>query len=233
MTALRLSSHAAERYRLELETNRYVPLQNVRLLAVERCMAEICNYANRPFAFIFRYVRRRPVCHAIILGAVLAAVTCSVSTQYGIKYLVDVLSGHDSAGVWVAFAVLGSLIAADNLLWRLASWIANYTFVNVTGDLRRDLFLYLIGHSPGFFVECLPGTLTSRVTATSNAVFTSENMFVWNLLPPCIATIVTIVLVGTINVPMAAGLALVAGVMVIIMFRLAAAGRPLHHEFRR
>jgi len=231
MTALRLSSHAAERYRLELETNRYVPLQNVRLLAVERCMAEICNYANRPFAFIFRYVRRRPVCHAIILGAVLAAVTCSVSTQYGIKYLVDVLSGHDSAGVWVAFAVLGSLIAADNLLWRLASWIANNAFVNVTGDLRRDLFLHLIGHSPGFFVERLPGTLTSRVTATSNAVFTSENMFVWNLLPPCIATIVTIVLVGTINVPMAAGLALVAGVMVIIMFRLAAAGRPLHHDF--
>jgi hypothetical protein len=33
-----------------------------------------------------------------------------------------------------------TLIAADNLLWRVASWIASYTFVAVTGDLRRDLF---------------------------------------------------------------------------------------------
>ena len=194
-------------------------------------MADLCQYANRPFAFIFRYIKRRPLTHAIILGAVLAAVTCSVGTQYGIKYLVDVLSRHDRAGVWVAFAVLGSLIAADNLLWRVASWIANYVFVGVTGDLRRDLFRHLMGHSPGYFADRLPGTLTSRVTATSNAVFTGENMFVWNVLPPCAATVAAIALVCTISLPMAAGLAVVAGVMVVIMFRLAAAGRPLHHDF--
>ena len=31
--------------------------------------------------------------------------------------------------------------------------------------------------------------LTSRVTATSNAVFTLENMFIWNVLPPCAAMV--------------------------------------------
>jgi ATP-binding cassette subfamily B protein len=62
-------------------------------------------------------------------------------------------------------------------------------------------------------------------------VFTSENMIVWNVLPPCIATVAAIALVGTINLPMAAGLALVVGGLVVIMFRLAAAGRPLHHDF--
>ena len=36
----------------------------------------------------------------------------------------------------------------------------------------------------------MPGTLTSRITATSNAVFTLQNMFVWNVLPPCVATLV-------------------------------------------
>jgi ATP-binding cassette subfamily B protein len=75
--------------------------------------------------------------------------------------------------------------------------------------------------------------LTSRVTATSNAVFTAENMFVWNVLPPCAATVAAIALVRTISLPMAAGLALIAGIMVAIMFRLAAAGRPLHHDFAR
>ena len=84
-------------------------------------MADLCNYAGHPLAFIFRYVRLRPVSHVVIIIAVLAAVACSVGTQYGVKYIVDVLSNQNDAGVWVAFGVLGSLIAADNLLWRLAS----------------------------------------------------------------------------------------------------------------
>ncbi len=194
-------------------------------------MAELCEYASRPLAFILRYVRRRPLSHAFILAAVLGAVACSVGTQYGVKFLVDTLSHGANSGVWTAFVLLGSLIAADNLLWRLASWIGNFTFVAVTGDIRRDLFRHLTGHSPGYFAERLPGTLTSRVTATSNAIFTGENMFVWNVLPPCAATVAAIALVRTVSLPMAAGLALVAGIMVCIMFHLAAAGRPLHHDF--
>ncbi|HEV2978452.1 MAG TPA: ABC transporter ATP-binding protein [Casimicrobiaceae bacterium] len=196
-------------------------------------MADLCGYASRPLAFIFRYVRLRPFSHAIILAAVLSAVACSVSTQYGVKHLVDVLSNGVNAGVWTAFLLLGSLIAADNLLWRVAAWTSNFAFVGVTGDLRRDLFRHLTGHSPGYFADRLPGMLTSRVTATSNAVFTAENMFVWNVLPPCAATVAAIALVRTISLPMAAGLALIAGIMVTIMFRLAAAGRPLHHDFAR
>jgi ATP-binding cassette, subfamily B, bacterial len=73
--------------------------------------------------------------------------------------------------------------------------------------------------------------LTSRITATSNAVFTVENMFVWNVLPPCIATIAAIALIGTVSLPMSAGLIVVAGAMVIAMFHLAARGKPLHDEF--
>ena len=194
-------------------------------------MADLCDYAGRPLAFILRYVRRRPVAHTAILTAVLTAVACSVGTQYGVKFLVDVLSNHNGAGAWIAFGLLGSLIAADNLLWRLAGWIANFAFVGVTGDLRRDLFRHLTGHSQSYFAERMPGTLTSRVTATSNAVFTGENMFVWNVLPPCAATVAAIALVFTVSLPMALGLSLVAGVMVVIMFRLAASGRPLHHDF--
>ena len=60
--------------------------------------------------------------------------------------------------------------------------------------------------------------LTSRITATSNAVFTVENMFVWNVLPPCIATISAILLIGTVSLAMSAGLLVIAGVMVMAMF---------------
>jgi len=196
-------------------------------------MELLCAYANRPVAFFLRYVRLRPVSHALILTAVLAAVICSVSTQYGVKFLVDTLSGRGGGAenIWTAFALLLSLIAADNLLWRVASWIASFTFVAVTGDLRSDLFRHLTGHAPSYFTERLPGMLTSRITATSNAVFTVENMFVWNVLPPCVATAGAIVFVTTVSWQMAAGLTLIAAILVLAMFRLAAAGRPLHHDF--
>jgi len=195
-------------------------------------MNDFCGYADHPLAFMFRYIRLRPGSHLLILLAVLSAVACSVSTQYGVKVLVDTLSGKlGSPNVWIAFLLLVSLISADNLLWRLASWVANSTFVGVTGDLRRDLFRHLTGHSPSYFADRLPGMLSSRVTATSNAVFTVENMFMWNVLPPCAATVAAIAFVQTISTAMAAGLALVGGIMAALMFRLAAAGRPLHHEF--
>jgi ATP-binding cassette subfamily B protein len=196
-------------------------------------MDNLSGYANRPLPFVLRYLRQRLASHVVIVTAVVAAVACSVGTQYGVKYLVDGLSaGPARAGsVWLAFVFLMSLIAADNFLWRIASWTASFTFVGVTGDLRRDIFRHLTGHAPSYFSDRLPGMLTSRITATSNAVFTVENMFVWNVLPPCIATVAAIALIGTVSLPMSAGLIVIAGGMVIAMFHLAAAGKPLHDDF--
>jgi ATP-binding cassette subfamily B protein len=196
-------------------------------------MDNLSVYANRPLAFVLRYLRKRLASHFVILTAVVAAVACSVGTQYGVKYLVDGLSAGPvrSGIVWLAFVFLMSLIAADNFLWRIAGWTASFTFVGVTGDLRRDIFRHLTGHSPGYFSDRLPGMLTSRITATSNAVFTIENMFVWNVLPPCIATFAAIALIGTVSLPMSAGMIVIAGAMVIAMFHLAAKGRPLHDDF--
>ena len=196
-------------------------------------MDNLSGYVRRPFPFVLRYLRRRRAAHVVIVSAVAAAVACSVGTQYGVKNLVDSLTAGSSQAnsVWLAFGFLMSLIAADNLLWRVASWTASFTFVGVTGDLRRDMFRHLTGHAPSYFSDRLPGMLTSRITATSNAVFTVENMFVWNVLPPCIATVSAILLIGTVSLAMSAGLIVIAGIMLMAMFRLAAAGKPLHDDF--
>jgi ATP-binding cassette subfamily B protein len=196
-------------------------------------MDSLSAYANRPAAFFARYVKFHAAAHAFILSAVALAVFASVVTQYAVKLLVDTLSQPEraAAGAWLAFSILIALIAADNLLWRLASWVGNSTFVAVTGDLRRDLFRHLTGHAPSYFASRPPGTLTSRITATSNAAFTVENMLVWNVLPPCLATLCAIAFVATVSWSMAASLVFVAGIVVVVMFRRAAAGKPLHHEF--
>ena len=125
---------------------------------------------GRPMAFLWRYVRQHPVGHAIVLVSVLLAVGCSVSTQFGMKYLIDVVSRGQTVGaplVWGAFALLCALVAGDNLLWRVGGYAAHRTFVAVTGDIRRDLFGYLTGHAPGYFASRLPGGLASRVSSSA------------------------------------------------------------------
>jgi ATP-binding cassette, subfamily B, bacterial len=195
-------------------------------------MDRLSSYAERPIAFLLRYVRRRMLAHAAILAAVIAAVGCSVSSQYGVKSLVDALSaGPGGEAVWIAFGLLVSLIAADNLLWRLAGWIASHAFVGVTGDLRSELFRHLTGHAPSYFAQRLSGTLTGRVTATSNAAFAVENLFIWNVLPPCAATIGAIAYLAVVSLPMATTLLAISTFIMLLLFRLAARGAPLHHGF--
>ena len=195
-------------------------------------MEDISSYANRPVAFILHYVHRRQPSHIAILGCVLGAVGCAVATQYGVKFLVDTLTAsRQASAAWIAFAVLTGLIAADNLLWRLASWIANFAYVGVGGDLRRDLFRHVTGHAPNYFLERVPGVLTSRITATSNAVFAVESMFTWNVLPPCAATVGAVAFVLTVSGWIAAVLVVVSVLLVVTLFRRAGAGRTLHHDF--
>src|SRR5487761_1870490 len=194
-------------------------------------MNTITTYASRPLAFFWRYIVKRPFGHTAIFLAVLAAVGCSVSQQYGIKFLIDTLASGPTAHVWRAFALLVALIAGDNLLWRAGGLIASRTFVAVTGDVRGDLFRHLTGHAPHFFNERLPGMLSGRITATSNAVFTVENMLVWNVLPPCIAVIGAIGYLALVSPAMMASLAVVSVGLAAVLYRLAAAGTPLHRGF--
>src|SRR5262245_64242757 len=113
-------------------------------------MENLSGYAHRPIPFVLRYIRKRMAAHLVIFVAVVSAVACSVGTQYGVKHLVDRLSAGPSNanGVWLAFIILISLIAADNFLWRIASLIASFTFVGVSGHLRRDIFHHLTAQRP-------------------------------------------------------------------------------------
>jgi ATP-binding cassette subfamily B protein len=189
---------------------------------------------GRPFSFLFAYVRQHPSGHLTVLLSVIVAVTCSVSSQYGMKHLIDVVSlGQQAAGnsVWGAFALLCGLIAADNLSWRVGGYAAHRTFVAVTGDIRRDLFRHLSGHAPGFFAERLPGSLSSRISATANAAFTLENTCVWNVFPPTLAVCLSIGLIASVNLVLAATLCTVSALLGALIYALARGGSALHRSY--
>src|SRR5271154_3738705 len=100
------------------------------------------DFSHGSVGFLLLYIRRRLASHLFVLFAVLAAVGCAIGSQYGVKNLVDALSAPEisDSAVWTAVVVLLTLVAGDNLLWRMAGWIATYAFVAVGGDLRIDLF---------------------------------------------------------------------------------------------
>jgi ATP-binding cassette subfamily B protein len=191
---------------------------------------------GRPLAFLFSYIGRHPAGHLTVLLSVLVAVTASVSTQYGMKYLIDIVAaGQQAAGnaVWGAFAVLCGLVAADNLSWRVGGYAAHRSFVAVTGDIRRDLFRHLAGHAPTYFAERLPGALASRITSTANAAFTVENTGAWNVLPPSVALVLSICFIGSVNLALAGTLTAISAVLGALVYQMARRGSERHREYAR
>ena len=93
---------------------------------------DLSAFAKHPYRFIIAILGSYRWSHIAILASVIAAVTFSVSTQYGLKKLVDALSNPSQHGaVWIAFAMVIGFIAADNLSWRLAAWIGHSTFSGI------------------------------------------------------------------------------------------------------
>ena len=199
----------------------------------QRNMVPLPRYASRgPIGFLMHYIGRRAVSHSIMLIAVVAAVGCAVASQYAVKGLVDTLSGTPSGlKLWGAVGVLLGLVAGDNLLWRAAGWASTYAFVAVGGDIRLDLFNHLSGHGTRYFVERFPGALAGRITAAATAAWTIENSLTWTTIPPGLAVITSIAVLGTINWKLTLGLMIVVLILGATIGKLAASGRHLHQAF--
>jgi ATP-binding cassette, subfamily B, bacterial len=140
--------------------------------------------ARGPGGFLMHYAGRHRAGHMTVLAAVLAAVGCAIGSQYGIKNLVDVLGAPETTDreLWSTVALLLALVAGDNLLWRLAGWVAARTFVDVAGYLRADLFQHLSGHGARYFADRFPGALGGRIATAGNAAFSIENRLASSIL---------------------------------------------------
>ena len=196
--------------------------------------SSVPDYASRGAGrFLLRYIRRHIASHLLVLVSVLAAVCCAIGAQYAVKHLVDVLGGGAPSGgaLWGAVVLLLCLVGGDNLLWRLAGWIATYAFVAVGGDMRLDLFDHLAGHGSRYFADQFPGALAGRITTAAGAAWTIENALTWTTIPPAAAVITSIAVLGTIYWPMMVVLLVAVTAIGLVIARLALRGHHLHKHF--
>ncbi|NHO52695.1 ATP-binding cassette domain-containing protein [Acetobacter estunensis] len=196
--------------------------------------SELPRYAGHPVRFLFRYIRHRLAPHVVVFGFVALAVGCAVFASSAIRHLVDIMNSHPHGPfrpVWMAVAWLAGVITLDNLSWRVAGWYAARTFVAVTGDVRRDLFRFLTGHSAGYFSDRMPAALASRISTAGTATFTLESLLAWNILPPCLNVLLSIGLMVSVSPLMGSVISCLAFALAAVMFRMARAGRNLHAAY--
>ncbi|WP_233888537.1 ABC transporter ATP-binding protein [Paraburkholderia flagellata] len=198
-----------------------------------RRAAILAGYARKPLVLLWQYIGGHAVAHALVLLAIVAAVGCALASQYALRNLVDALPGGRAHPEIVveAFLFIVALLIADGLFWRLAGWLSVRTFVAVTGDVRRQLFGYVAGHSPAYFSNIQPGMLASRITAAANAIYTTENTVAWNALPSFLTILGAIGILGCISVRMAMALVLVSGCMAGFLFWRASKGSAKQQQF--
>jgi ATP-binding cassette subfamily B protein len=158
------------------------------------------HYLRGPGAFIWRYLRGRPLHFLGLFLMVLGAASCSIGVQYVTKMLVDAMAGPgDAIAVWTVLAFYLGLIASESLLGRLTGWLGCRTTVGIGVDVRLDLFAYLNGQPMRYFAENLAGALGQRVTATAGFFGALINTVVWRVLPPCVDFLGALLIFSTVD----------------------------------
>ncbi|RCW65199.1 ABC transporter ATP-binding protein [Pseudorhodoferax soli] len=187
----------------------------------------------RPAAFLWHYVRRRPLLFGTLGLLIVAGAACSVGVQYGMKLIVDAMALGDrhSRAIWVWLALFIVLIAAESLCWRLGGWLGCHAVVATGVDVRLDMFRHLSGHSQDYFSRHMAGSLGNRVTATAGATGSILGTLVWKILPPCVDFVGAVVVLWTVDVRMALALAGFVAVMGVVLARFGRRARPLQQRF--
>ncbi|VEF10901.1 ABC transporter-like protein [Pseudomonas fluorescens] len=183
-------------------------------------------------AFLWRYVRVRPLHFSAMLSLVIGAACCAVAVQYGMKLLVDAMAGESQADqVWQAFSLFIGLIVLENVLWRLGGWVGCHTVVGSCADLRVDLFHHLTGHPIRYFNRHFAGALANRVSSAGAAADKIYGGLAWRIVPPCVDFIGAVVVLFAVRGSMALALigcvVLVAALITVVGVR----GRNRHIAF--
>src|SRR3989440_3361490 len=161
----------------------------------------VAAFPRRPIAFLWHYVRRRPLVHFTALAAVLGAASAACAAQYGLKLMVDAMAqgAEHMTAVWWALAVFLGLLAGESLLWRAGSWLGYRAMLTDKAEARLDLFDHLGGHSSRYFTDVMSGSLASRVSSTGDSVQQVLSIVLFNIPPVCADFCAALVILATVD----------------------------------
>ena len=193
----------------------------------------VAAFPRQPVAFLWHYIRRRPLLHFAALASVLGAASCACTAQYGLKLIVDAMAqGVDHiAAAWWALAVFAGLLAGESILWRFGSWLGYRAMLVDKAEAKLDLFDHLGGHSSRYFTDRLSGTLASRISSTGDSVQQVLLIVLFNIAPVCADFCAALVILATVGWRLVTALGLFVLVAVGTLALFGQRGTPRHRAY--
>ena len=188
------------------------------------------EFPDQPLAFLWHYIRRRPLLHAAALVSVVGAASFACVAQFGLKLIVDAMAAgpQQIVRVWWALALFAALLAGESALWRFGSWFGYRAILLHQAEAKLDLFNHLIGHSSRYFSDRMGGALANRISSTGDSLQQAYSAVLFNIAPVCADFCVALAMLATVEWHLVAalfGFVLVAAGM---LFRLSQRGMPRH-----
>jgi ATP-binding cassette, subfamily B, bacterial len=188
------------------------------------------EFPDRPLAFLWHYIRRRPWLHAAALVSVVGAASFACVAQFGLKLIVDAMAAgpQQIARVWWALALFAVLLAGESVLWRFGSWFGYRAILVDKAEAKLDLFNHLIGHSSRYFSDRMGGSLANRVSSTGDSLQQAFSAVLFNIAPVCADFCAALAMLATVEWHLVAALFGFVAVAAATLVRLSQRGMPRH-----
>lgn len=195
--------------------------------------AGVAAFPRRPVAFLWHYVKRRPLLHLGAIASVLGAAAAACSAQYGLKLIVDAMAhGPGNIGrVWLALAVFAGLLLAESVLWRSGSALGYRAMLVDKAEAKLDLFNHLAGHSSRYFSDRLGGALANRISGTGDAVQQLLSSVLFNIAPVCADFVAAMAMLATVEWHLVAALCLFVLAAAAALALFGHRGTPRHRAY--
>ncbi|MGC2202025.1 MAG: ABC transporter ATP-binding protein, partial [Stellaceae bacterium] len=191
------------------------------------------EFPRRSAAFLWHYIKRRPFLHLAALLSVIGAAAFASLSQYGLKLIVDAISGTPDhpAAVWWGLAVFAGLVGGESVLWRSGSWFGYRAMLVDKKEAKLDLFNHLSGHCGRFFSDRLGGALAGRVSGTGDSMQQLFTIGLFTIVPVCTDFCAALAMLTTIGWHLVAALSafvlLTGGALAWFSHR----GAPRHRSY--
>jgi ATP-binding cassette subfamily B protein len=188
------------------------------------------GFPRRPVAFLWHYVKRRPILHAAAIASVLGAASFACFAQFGLKLIVDALAGGPghAAAAWWALGIFAALLAGESALWRIGSWLGYRAILVDKAEAKLDLFTHLSGHSSRYFTDRLGGALANRISGTGDAVQQVSQIALFTLAPVCADFFAAVVMLSTVGWQVVVALGVFILLSAGLLARAGHRGAPRH-----
>ena len=188
------------------------------------------EFPDQPLAFLWHYIRRRPLLHAAALVSVVGAASFACVAQFGLKLIVDAMAAgpQQIVRVWWALALFAALLAGESVLWRFGSWFGYRAILIDKAEAKLDLFNHLIGHSSRYFSDRMGGALANRISSTGDALQQAFSAVLFNIAPVCADFCAALAMLATVEWHLVAALFGFVLVAAGTLFRLSQSGMPRH-----